>query len=86
MNTGIKGMGSAFERIPQSVGEMGRANVTGQSTNEAILGFELGHRTILANQQAAEIFDQWTETWSVLTLSWDSQSLVGTGGAGTGGG
>ena len=58
MNTGIKGMGSAFERLLQSVGEMGVANVTGQSTNEAILGFELGHRTVLANHQAAEIFDQ----------------------------
>lgn len=43
MNTGIKGMGSAFNRILESVGEMGVANVTGQSTNEAILGFDLGH-------------------------------------------
>lgn len=41
MNTGIKGMGSTFKRILQLVGEMGVANVTGQSTNEAILGFEL---------------------------------------------
>lgn len=41
---GIKGMGNTFKRILQWVGEMGVASwVTGQSINEAILGFELGN-------------------------------------------